>query len=209
LLVLVLCVCLPLAAQDFEVFITTTGARYHLADCRHLERSKLPIMLSEALAKGYTACGTCRPPTVLGGGYVIPVSPYPYELRGQVIAIADGDTITLLHDRQSWRLRLNGIDAPESGQDFGQRARQYLAGLIHGKTVLAIITDKDRYGRLLGDIYIDTRHVNAEMVRAGYAWHYKAYSGDAALAALETEARSAGTGLWSAGNAVPPWEYRR
>jgi hypothetical protein len=47
---------------DTTVYITRTGAKYHRAGCRSLSRSSIPIQLSEAVAKGYTACRVCRPP---------------------------------------------------------------------------------------------------------------------------------------------------
>ena len=48
--------------SDTTVYITNTGSKYHLAGCRHLSKSKIPITLSEAKAQGYEPCGTCHPP---------------------------------------------------------------------------------------------------------------------------------------------------
>jgi endonuclease YncB( thermonuclease family) len=131
-----------------------------------------------------------------------------HDLLGRVTAVHDGDTLTLLVGRIQHKIRLNGIDAPELRQAFGRRARQFLSALAFGKTVTVHVVDVDRYGREVGDVYVNGALVNAELVRAGMAWHYKQYSKDATLAELEIEARAAKRGLWADSNPVPPWEYR-
>ena len=70
-------------------------------------------------------------------------------------------------------------------------------------------TPKDRYRRDLGHVYIDKKHVNAELLKAGLAWHYKQYNKDSALARLETEARKQRRGLWADPKPLPPWDWRR
>jgi len=44
------------------VYITRTGKKYHVESCRYLSRSSFPISLSDAIARGYTACSICNPP---------------------------------------------------------------------------------------------------------------------------------------------------
>lgn len=128
----------------------------------------------------------------------------------QVIAIKDGDTIEILKDGKPLRVRLYGIDAPEKNQDFGTRARQYTSDLVFGKLVELEVKDTDRYGRTVGIIYLaDGRSLNEELVGAGFAWHYKAYSRDPKLAELEQAARQARRGLWAGANPIPPWEFRK
>jgi endonuclease YncB( thermonuclease family) len=71
-------------------------------------------------------------------------------------------------------------------------------------------TGRDRYGRLLATVRLpDGRSANEEIVRAGYAWWFRRYSRDRALARLEAEAREAHRGLWADPHPVPPWEFRR
>jgi len=131
------------------------------------------------------------------------------EFVGKVIGIADGDTITVLHARRPERIRLSGIDAPEKGQPFGERARQFTARLAFGHEVTVRVSGRDRYGRLLAEVLrSDGRSLNQELVRAGYAWWYRRYSNDAALAELEAQARLARVGLWADLHPVPPWEWR-
>ena len=111
------------------------------------------------------------------------------EHLGKVVGIADGDTFTLLVDRQQLRIRLAEIDTPEKGQPYGNRARQALSELIYGKTVRVVGVDHDRYGRVVGRVYVGSIDVNAEMVRRGAAWVYRKYAKDPSLYELENEAR--------------------
>jgi micrococcal nuclease len=128
----------------------------------------------------------------------------------RVIGIKDGDTIELLRNGKPLTVRLFGVDTPEKTQDFGERARQYTSELAFGKNVRLIEHNKDRYGRTVGTIILpDGRSLNEELVRNGYAWHYKAYSNDLTLANLEADARKFKRGLWQAPNPVAPWDYRK
>jgi micrococcal nuclease len=132
-----------------------------------------------------------------------------HDLLGRVTAVHDGDTLTLLVGTTQHKIRLNGIDAPELGQAFGTRARQFLSALVFGKTVTVRVVDVDRYRREVGDVYVGGVLANAELVRAGMAWHYKRYSKDATLAELELQARAEKRGLWADPKAMAPWNYRR
>jgi endonuclease YncB( thermonuclease family) len=132
------------------------------------------------------------------------------RFTGKVIRIADGDTIEVLRDRQPVTVRLNGIDAPETGQAFGTRARQFVGSLAFGQVVTVVAHGTDRYGRTIGDVGLaDGRVLNREVVRAGFAWWFRRYSTDAGLGELEAEARDAKRGLWVDPHPVPPWEWRQ
>jgi endonuclease YncB( thermonuclease family) len=131
-------------------------------------------------------------------------------LTGRVVAIADGDTVTLLTaDRRQVKIRLHGIDTPERRQPWGNRARQALSDLAFQRTVRVEVQDVDRYGRTVGRIYAGSVDVNAEMVRRGLAWVYARYNRDPALPVLEAEARAARRGLWDDPQPVAPWNWRR
>jgi endonuclease YncB( thermonuclease family) len=128
---------------------------------------------------------------------------------GQVVGVTDGDTITVLDSSKTQhKIRLNGIDAPESSQAFGARAKQALSDKVFGKQVRVDWKERDRYDRILGDVYVDDRHINVDMVQEGWAWHFKKYSSDENLAGTEVAARVARRGLWTDPNPVPPWEFR-
>jgi endonuclease YncB( thermonuclease family) len=125
--------------------------------------------------------------------------------------VADGDTLTVRRDdRTSERVRLRGIDAPERGQPFSDRARQFTARLVAGQRVTVEPTDRDGHGRLVAELVLpDGRRLTHELVRAGYAWWFRRVAPvDGALARLEVEARAARRGLWTHRHPVPPWEWR-
>ena len=131
-------------------------------------------------------------------------------IHGEVVAISDGDTVTLLiSSKHTIEVRLQGIDAPEKGQNFSEKAKGALSTLVFGRTVALDIEGRDRYGRTLGSLYVNGLNVNLELVKMGLAWHYRRYSNDRGLAEAEAIARRAGMGLWSMPNPIPPWEYRR
>ena len=138
-----------------------------------------------------------------------------YCIDALVVGIADGDTVTVLGDfsgmREQKRLRLTEIDTPERGQPWSSRARQALADKVYQRQVRIASEGEDRYGRLLGRIYLGDRDINREMIREGHAWVYRQYSSDIMLLEEERLAREQGSGLWSLSDAerVPPWEWRR
>jgi endonuclease YncB( thermonuclease family) len=87
------------------------------------------------------------------------------ELVGKVVGVHDGDTLTLLVDgRTQYKVRLDGIDAPELGQDFGTRAKQALSKAIFGKTVRIETHGQDRYGRTLGEVFDGAESINRRLV---------------------------------------------
>jgi len=133
-----------------------------------------------------------------------------FALEGRVVRVADGDTLTVQTVRkQRIKIRLSGIDAPEYKQAYGKQSGQELRKKVSGRRVRVLEHGKDRYGRTLGDIYLDERWINLEMVQEGWAWHYKTYSKDKRLARAEREARKARRGLWVEANPVSPWESKR
>jgi endonuclease YncB( thermonuclease family) len=133
------------------------------------------------------------------------------ELTGKVVGIADGDTFTLLTaDKQQVKIRLAEIDAPESGQPYGNKSKQALSGLVFGKDVRVVVQTTDRYGRTVGRPYVGSLDVSAEMVRMGAAWAYRQYLIDKSLLTLESEAKAEKRGLWGLSEAsIPPWDWRR
>ena len=97
-------------------------------------------------------------------------------IRGRVVGVADGDTVTVLDASKSQhRIRLQGIDAPESRQAFGTRSKQHLSDLVFDREVSVEWQKLDRYGRVLGKVLVGGRDLCLAQVRAGMAWHYKYY----------------------------------
>ena len=131
------------------------------------------------------------------------------QLKGKIVRVSDGDTVILLDSSNTQhKIRLHGIDAPESGQPYGNKAKEYLSDLIAGKTVTVNIKGKDQYKRILGVIYLGEININAEMIRAGYAWNYK-YSKDKYYIKLQEKAKAEKKGLWKDNNAIDPWQWRK
>jgi len=131
------------------------------------------------------------------------------DFTGNVVAVSDGDTITVLRGSEQVKVRLAQIDAPEKGQAFWQKSKQALAGLVHGKQVQVVEHGLDKYRRTIGGIYLDGLDVNAEQVRQGMAWVFLRYSKSAGLIQLQAEAKEQRRGLWFDSEPVPPWEWRK
>jgi len=130
---------------------------------------------------------------------------------GKCVGVADGDTITVMHNGKGERIRLHGIDCPERGQDFGKRAKQFTSGMVFGKIVTIEPTDTDRYGRTVAMVYAGGKCLNEELIGAGFAWVYTKYCKERFCSdwkTLEGAARSSNLGLWAHGNPIPPWRYR-
>ena len=138
------------------------------------------------------------------------------ELIGKVIKVSDGDTITVLDsNNQKHKIRLKGIDAPESQQVYGDISTQSLSKLVYDKEVLITWDKKDKYYRILGKVIVDGNDANYEQLTKGLAWYYKQYEKDLSdedkkrYSEAEEWARNYTEGLWADSNSIPPWEFRR
>lgn len=133
------------------------------------------------------------------------------ELSGRVIGVHDGDTITLLvAGNQQVKVRLDGIDAPELAQPYGQKAKQALSDFVFGKDARIESAGQDKYGRTLGTVYVGTINVNAMLIQKGMAWVYRQYPHPPEWERLEEFARNTSAGLWALqpDQRMPPWEWR-
>jgi endonuclease YncB( thermonuclease family) len=137
--------------------------------------------------------------------------PKTFDITARVVGVTDGDTVTVLEDGSNkHKIRLHGIDTPERGQPHYRQAKDALADKIAGKAVGIGVVDTDRYGRTVGVIYFEGQNINVAMVREGHAWWYRKYAQyDRQLQDAESQAQSAGLGLWQQADPVPPWEWRR
>lgn len=132
------------------------------------------------------------------------------DFSGKVIKIADGDTFTVLtEDMAQVRIRINGIDAPESKQAYGQKSRQWLADKIFGKTVQLTNTSQDRYGRTVATVILKDEDIGLSSILAGMAWHYSRFFESEQYAAAQREAQQERRGLWQDPNPINPYEYRK
>lgn len=131
--------------------------------------------------------------------------------QGKVVGVSDGDTITVLHEGKGEKIRLYGVDCPESHQDFGQKAKQFTSDQVFGKVVEVKPVDTDRYGRTVGLVTVDGKSLNEDLVKSGLAWVYTQYCRESFCSRWshnQEEARTAKMGLWSIPNPTPPWEFR-
>jgi endonuclease YncB( thermonuclease family) len=132
-------------------------------------------------------------------------------LSGKVVKIADGDTFTLLvKGNQQVKVRLHGIDCPENGQPFGNKAKKFTSEMIFGQQVVVEIRDKDRYGRTVGIVLTETgENLNELLLKNGLAWHYKMHDKNSKWASFEKAARESGIGLWSYKDSIAPCDWRK
>lgn len=134
----------------------------------------------------------------------------PTTFQGEVTHVVDGDTIDVLYNANSYRIRLADIDCPEDDQPFGDSATKFVSDLCLSK--LVTVENKgewDMYGRLIATIIVrDTLNVNLALVKMGLAWHYKQYSDKKEYSDIEEEARKKHIMLWSDSNAIAPWDWR-
>jgi micrococcal nuclease len=165
-----------------------------------LRRSAVPLAVALLLAAGYAVEARRRGPPADAD-----------RVAGTVVAIHDGDTLTLESHGERVRVRLGQIDAPEQGQPWGRRAKEALTALADDRPARLRVVDRDSYGRAIGDLYVDGRFVNEALVRDGHAWSYPRYIRDPAIPAAEVEARREKRGLWRLPEAErqPPWQWRR
>ena len=135
-------------------------------------------------------------------------------MTGTVLRVIDGDTVAVSVEGTEMRVRLWGIDAPETDQPGGPEARNFLEGMLAlGKTTIHPVS-VDRYGRVIGVLGEESDWaVNFLMVARGWAYHYREYGAQANLCLWEAEkiAQDHGVGLWRGGSngGVRPWEHRR
>lgn len=135
-------------------------------------------------------------------------TPVRADFSGKVVAVADGDTLTVRDGTRDVHVRLWGIDAPERGQPWSKRSRESLVALALRRDARVVERGRDSYGRTLAQVRIGDVDLAEAQVRGGWAWVFLRYTNDAALVALEADARAARRGLWSSPDPEPPWRYR-
>jgi micrococcal nuclease len=139
----------------------------------------------------------------------------PTHMMGTVTRVSDGDTLWLRPDdddgvrRKPFKIRLQGIDAPERCQPWGVQAASALRDRLRGQRVAVTLRAKDDYHRWLGTVSWRGQDMGAWMVREGHAWSYVWRYGAGPYAELEREARSARRGLFATSEPMPPDLFRR
>ena len=165
--------------------------------------------------------------TIVTGGAALATE--PAVLAGRVVAIADGDTITVLDASKSQhKIRLAGIDAPERGQPGGYPSKESLAKLVFDQPVRIESIKSDGYDRLAGEVWVAspdspfrlkpdcpmTLDAGLAQITMGRAWWFRRYADEQSpedrgqYEFAEQEAKAKKAGLWRDGTAVPPWNWR-
>lgn len=124
----------------------------------------------------------------------------------KVIRVIDGDTF-IVSDNLN-HIRMANIDAPEKKQAYGLQSYLVLKEKLEGREVTLDILSKDKYGRLISNVYINGESVNEYMVSKGAAWVYQYYCKDERLYALQYKSKINKNGLWASDKPLPPWVYR-
>ncbi len=163
----------------------------------------------------------CVPaPSRVSPGTAVPATPQHSSanastLVGTVVKVIDGDTFDMVDGgRITHRIRLQGIDAPERSQAFGNASTRSLTGMVSGKKVVVEWIKIDEYNRRVGKVLVDQQDVCLEQIRSGMAWHFKRYEYEQSdeerelYDRLEIEARAARKGLWADAAPIQPWAIR-
>jgi len=146
-----------------------------------------------------------------------------------IVGVSDGDTVTARcgdgpGQYEQIKVRLNGIDAPERKQPYGEKSRQFLSDLVYMKQVKLNCPKMDRYKRYVCSVWVapasnpngnKTLDAGLAMVTQGMAWWYRQYSREQTpqergqYKFAEIEARAKKAGLWSDPDPIPPWAWRK
>ncbi|MCL2282506.1 MAG: thermonuclease family protein [Fibromonadales bacterium] len=132
-------------------------------------------------------------------------------VKGIAQDVHDGDTFKLKEGGQVIKVRIFGIDAPETDQAYGQESGKALRALIEGKEIRLRIENKDRYGRTVGEPWLgDSLNISLWMLQNGHAWWYKSYSKKRTdFEDAEKEAKAQKLGLWEGEKPTAPWDHRK
>lgn len=167
---------------------------------------------------------------LLAGCRAASFSQRSFEVCMEVTRVIDGDTFEghLLYRAEpertgqsqgggdTWvrqvalsRVRISGIDAPERGQFFGDVATCHLKWLVEDRRVCLEMSKMDVYGRWVAVVWSEGHDVGAEMVNEGLAWYRQEYGQHPEYLRLQSDAKTAGRGLWTDENAIEPWKWRK
>jgi endonuclease YncB( thermonuclease family) len=135
-------------------------------------------------------------------------------------SVHDGDTFRAKCNGKELKIRLCGVDAPELKQPLGVESRDYLQALFMKANDRAIVIkmDSDRYGRTVAEVLIELpggeQSIQEEMLKSGFVYHYKQYSGNClnrdVFDTAEEIGRAQQLGVWKLPNGGQrPWDYRK
>jgi len=147
---------------------------------------------------------------ILLAGGIVTASANVQEIKGQVIQIIDGNTLTIKSaENESYKIVLFGIDCPELGQKYGDKAKKCLEQLMMKKNVTVQILGKDRQGNYMGIVTTEkSLDPRIQLLEEGLAWTSESEPA-ADLESFKSVAQQKGKGLWKEKEPTPPWVFRR
>jgi micrococcal nuclease len=129
--------------------------------------------------------------------------------KASVRDVVDGDSVVVQDNGKTTVLRLDGVDAPELSQAFGNDARDFLRNLLIGKVVIVRrLSRLHPNGESLARVEVDDADVSAALISRGLAWHCGRYAENRELAVAEKVAKDGKQGLWRDATPTPPWVFR-
>lgn len=130
-------------------------------------------------------------------------------ISGKVVTVVDGNTLEVYtNENETYKILLFGIDSPELGQEYGEKAKRFLEKLILDKSVSVEIHGKDRWGNRLGIVLIDGKDPREQLLEEGLAWTAERQPIQE-FEMIKEKARVKGKGLWKEQEPTPPWTFRR
>lgn len=155
-------------------------------------------------------------PILLWFSFILFCSSLSHAAQFKVTQVISGDIIRVTDSNRAITVRLAGIDAPEPGQPFSHRARAHLSDLVLHRTVTIFDYERGLRNSLVGEVFLEGRSINIEMLRAGLAEVFRGVPPkklDLVLyLIIEQEARDAKRGMWVLGDRyVSPsvWRLRK
>jgi endonuclease YncB( thermonuclease family) len=144
-------------------------------------------------------------------------SPSPIEkiernedgFSAKVKFLSDGDSFVVYQGEETLKVRIYGIDAPESHQELGKESRENLKKIIGRSEVFLIPKARDKFGRMIARVLVNEKDVGEMQILDGFAWAYRPEWNDLDYESAENEARANQKGLWSLSNPEEPWEWRK
>ncbi len=135
---------------------------------------------------------------------------YGFAFSGKCIRVADGDTIVVLTGNDKIKVRLYGVDCPETDQRYGKKAKLFTSKHVLDRT-LRIERKGKSYNRIVGIVNAKDFCLNSSLLKSGYAWHSTKYckaSFCQSWKSIELAAKRTFVGLWSDPDPIPPWDFR-
>ncbi|HJS67011.1 MAG TPA: thermonuclease family protein [Nitrospiraceae bacterium] len=131
------------------------------------------------------------------------------DFAARVVAVHEGDLLTIRYDGRNETIRLKDIDCPELKQPYGKQAKHVTAAYVGNRDVVVRGLMRDKQGRVSADVLLlDGRNVGHELLKEGLAWWQRSASSNAGLDVMEELARASRKGLWTDPNPVPPWKWK-